>query len=429
MSYDLEIGTHSKPTAAHVEEWAAREGLTVRSESGEALVVEGSPRGDGFVLTVDGPHRAQVDDFHDELAAACLAPRWMLGVSVPYSAPKQHFALARALARHLAEVNDGAAFDPQDEKLLWPRGRPRRVAPRRAEEPTTRVRLEWFLAPDRWAAAPAILLSLLARHCPEALPTRYGQFEPLQHRFDGDAPDDFVRFLLDNEAGDAFWFASRPSFGGSSFAPHADKYAPADDDPLRIAHLEVSFDGNVLAADERWTAALVDLFIAGAKELGAFFAAGQVETGWMVSTNNRLWAVASAMPEGEHFLRGRLWQGLPPIPIWLSWYGGPYRELVAQSLRHAADAVPADKPATGIRRWLRRQQPFTPVPTIAERAEGFFVRMSNDPLPSSQLPPLGLPSRLIYRHRPRTVDERGAVSTNPAQRDDRAEVIPELATG
>jgi hypothetical protein len=431
VSYDLEIGSHSRPTIAQVEAWATGHGLVVKPESDTALVVEKeSGAGDRFVLDLDGPHAAEADDFAEELAAACLAPRWMVGVSVPYSMPKRNIALARSLARHLAEVNDGAAFDPQEDGLLWPRRRRKRVPPRRSEEETTRLALEWFVPPARWPDTPSALVALLKRLCFEALPTRFGQFEPLQHRFDPQNPDEFVRFLIDNEAGDAFWFASRPSFGGSCFAPHADKYAPATDDRFRVAHVEVDFDGNVLAADPRWREAVVDLFVSGARELGAFYAAAQLETGWMVSTNNRLWAVASTAIEHEHFLRGRLWQGLPPVPVWLSWYGVPYRELVAEALAGQPHGIQSpDEKSTGIRRSLKRRRvaPTHPGPHVETRDGGVFVRVGDEPKPATQLPNLPLPAALTYRHRPRTVDERGAVSFNPAQREDQAEVIPNLA--
>jgi hypothetical protein len=348
----------------------------------------------------------------------------MMQISVPYSTPKVNVTRARSLARHIAEQNDGAAFDPQEEGLVWPRGRPERV-PKRADEITSRVGLEWFLPVERWVGAPQVLVELLARRCPEALPTRYGEFEPPQHRFDPACPSDFVEFLLHRED-DGFWFAKRPSFGGSWFAPPAEKWARPDEEHLRIAKLEVDFDGRVLEQDARWRDVVVDLFVTAAARLGAFFAAGQVEPGWTVTRTNRLYGTAETLGAGEHFLRGRLWQGLPPVPVWLSWFGRPYKNLVAGSL--APDAFDATPHSRSLRnRILRRSRTDDVTPTIVDADDGIFVRLGEQPRERDRLPAMPLPPELTYTHRPPTEDPSGAVTWNPAKPEVQADEIPSLS--
>ncbi len=92
-----------------------------------------------------------------------------------------------------------------------------------------------------------------------------------------------------------------------------------EDERLRIAQLGLDFDGRVLEQDQRWREAVVGSFAAGAAELGAFFAAAQVEPGWTVVTGNRLYSTIETMrPAGEHVLRGSLWQSG-------TWVAGPCR--------------------------------------------------------------------------------------------------------
>jgi hypothetical protein len=431
VSYDLTIATHLKPAKEQIEAWAASKEFVVIAEATDSLTVEkASGKGERFVCQVDGPHAAEPDDFDDELAAACLAPRWMMQISVPYSVPKVNIRHARSLARVLAGQNQGAAFDPQEDGLIWPRGSPKRVPARPKEERTKVITLEWFFSPTAWQRAPERWLHAVQRLCPEAVPTRYGPWEPLQHRFDPNNPDEFVRFMLDNELGDAFWFSSRPSFGGSYFAPHADKYARPEDGPFRIGSLQTSFDGRVLEADRRWLETVVSLFVTVAAETRAFFAAAQVGRGWIVTSNNRLYADASTEP-GGHFLRGRLWQGLPPQPTWLTWYGDPYRPLVVESVRSdSLDGVlMVTLPTAGVlRRLLGRSKPRTSSePSVIEREEGIFVRLSDDPRPRDELSALPLPSELTYSERRPIVRPDGAWESNPAQREDRAALIPPLA--
>lgn len=428
MSYDLTIAAHQKPTREAIEAWATEQGFeVVAAADGHSFTIRKAGRGDaGYICEVWGPDPAEPEDFDEELAAACLSPKWMLQVTTPYSMPKANFARARALARYIAEHSDGAAYDPQEERLLWPRGKQTRTPSRTTEQETSMLTLEWFVAPSRWPDAAARLISLLAPRCPEALPTRYGSWEPPPYRFDPVEPGPFVEFVARSEDGDGFWYASRPSFGGSFIAPHADKRARPEDERFRIGKLEVSFDGNLIATDERWREAIVDLFVRGAETFAAFFAAAQMEPGWTVSRNNRPRATAAMVQESEHFLRGRLWQGLPPVPVWLSFYGEPYRELVRDVLHRPPQ--PIERSRRGVLGRLTRSDDVRPSEQVEvdDRRGGIFVRLSRDPLARRQLPRLPLPDELTYRERRAIEYPNGGRGTNPAQPEDRAAVIPDL---
>src|SRR5687768_10822343 len=113
MSYDLTIAAYREPGAETIEAWASEQGFeVVAATDGKSYSVQRPGEGDaGFVCEVWGPDPAEPEDFEEELAEACLSPRWMLQVSTPYSMPKANLALARSLARYLAERGEGAAFD------------------------------------------------------------------------------------------------------------------------------------------------------------------------------------------------------------------------------------------------------------------------------------------------------------------------------
>jgi hypothetical protein len=310
-------------------------------------------------VTVDGPVAAEADDLPAALAAAVLSPRWLTTLSVPVETSARRREAVRTLGRRLARDYDGAAFDPQEDAVIWPRGRPRRARAITAER-TSLVRLGWYVEAARWPAAPAALLAAIARRCREALPTRYGDFEPLQNRFDPAAPQAFLAFAAEQSA---FWFASRPFFGGHAHPPD---------------RLGVDLDWRVLDSDPAWRETVVDLFAAVAEGAGAFYAEGWVEPGWNVASNNRLSIAAGRETRGPAHGRDG-WQGLPAEPAWLSWFGGDYREPVAAAL---ADATPA-------RRGLRRAL----TPTVDARPEGVFVRLGE--APRAKLPSLPLPPELV----------------------------------
>ena len=334
VSYDLEVATHTPPDAIE------------------------APDG----VTVDGPVAAEPDDLAEPLAAAVLAPHWLTTVSVSHEASTRRRELARSLARRLAQEHDGAAYDPQEDLVIHPRGRPKRVAAGKAEK-TSIVRLEWYVAAERWAAAPAALVRVVARRCPEALPTRFGGFEPLQERYE---PAAFADFAAEQ---DTFWLASRPSFGGHALPPDRG-----------TGRLGLDVDWRVLEADPRWRETVAGLFAAAAAALGAFYGEAWVEPGWNVSLNNRLSVPAGRKTRGSALGRDG-WAGLPAEPAWLTWFGGEYREPVAAALRRAGPP----------RRRLRRSA--TAAPDLDLRPEGLLVRLAEQP--RAKLPPLPLPPELV----------------------------------
>ena len=334
MSYDVEVATHDQPDEIEVP--------------------------DG--VTVDGPFAAEPDDLAEPLAAAVLAPRWLTTVSAGNA------DAARKVGRRLAKLNEGAAYDPQEDAVFYPRGRPKRV-PAAKPEKTSIVRLEWYVPAERWAAAPGELVATLARRCPEALPTRYGDIEPLQERYDPEQPDTFGEFIASSDDEWTFWFSSRPSFGGHARAPQ--KQGPG--------HLGLDLDWRVLDADPRWREAIAGLFASVADAVGALYAEGWVEPGWRVSRNNRLSTTPGRKTRGTPLYRGRF-TGLPAEPAWLTWFGGEYHEPVAAAL----DGVGR------LRKGLVRK-PVTPA--VTPHDGGLCVRLGEQPL--AKLPALPLPAELL----------------------------------
>ena len=327
MSYDVEVATYAEPGAIE------------------------APDG----VTVDGPVAAEPDDLAEPLAAAVLAPRWLMTVSAGSR------EAARKLGRRIAKLNQGAAYDPQEDVVFYPRGKPKRVAAQKPET-TSIVRLEWYVADERWPEAPAALVRTIARRCPEALPTRYGDFEPLQEHYEAEA---FAAYARDH---DTFWFAGRPSFGGHAFR----------------GRIGLDLDWRVLDADPRWREATVDLFAAAAAAIGAFYGECWVEPGWSVSRSNRIW-IAAGRKTRETALGRDGFEGLPAEPAWLAWFGGDYREPVTQAL----DGHGPGAPARPLRRGLRRAV----VPVVDARPEGVLVRLGERP--RAKLPKLPLPRDLV----------------------------------
>ena len=320
MSYDLRVATHSRPEPRQVEELAHERGASVESDD-PLLVRRGNSR---FEVEVWRAVKCEIDDLDDELAAAVLAPRWLTEISIPHGAPRADVSLARTIARGLAEACDGAALDPQEDGLLWPRGRVPRYRPPAKEDRIPVLNLTWILTargaddlPERW-------LRILQRRVPEAAPVRYGDFEPLQERLEAGQEPAFVDFWREHQAR-VFWSCQRPFYGGSFSAP--DERARERGEPgVLAAALRTELDARALE-EAPWREAVVDLFTNLADEVEAVYAAAYVERDVLASVRGLAYDGRSEAFSDFTPLRHR-WLGVPPVPAWLSWFGPEYGELL-----------------------------------------------------------------------------------------------------
>jgi hypothetical protein len=113
----------------------------------------------------------------------------------------------------------------------------------------------------------------------------------------------------------------------------------------------------------------------------------------------------------------------------LSWYGSPYRELVAPFVRPEAleSAVPRPPTSGLLARFSKRPAAPAPVrPLITDVEVGLLVQLGEVPRSRGELPTLPLPNELTYRERRDTVRADGARELNIAQPEDRAAHIPRL---
>src|SRR5262249_37631836 len=121
MALVFEIATRSRPD---VEIAASFAELERRNKPGGLVRLTwliGRRR--ASVVTVEGPVQLEPGDLRPRLADAAPDAAWLVRIHV--SRDDAGLArLARAVARQLAEVFEGAAYDASLARLLWPRRPP-----------------------------------------------------------------------------------------------------------------------------------------------------------------------------------------------------------------------------------------------------------------------------------------------------------------
>lgn len=276
-------------------------------------------------FTVGAPVSCEAEDLPDALAALEPAPRFLVELNVPTAASDADRARALELAQRWAEAFRGAVYDPQEDAVVWPEHL------RAAATTTERIRvvvLSWYLAgaPCRPDAAN-VLLDELRASVPEMVPRRWGDVEPLQHRFEATGDDGFIeqwwRSSTKGHGGWLFWKAQPPCFEGSASFP--DPRDPvAIPGTRRCTVISTSLDGRVLERDETTREAIVDLLPRMATRLGAVYAAAHVQRN-VIAKRGSLWYD----DDSERVPMPMSWfAGLPPGPTWLAWFGPDYAPLV-----------------------------------------------------------------------------------------------------
>lgn len=381
MSWDILVATSRQPDPGAISDLLPDDGSYHASgklggPTGNVLVERVRKKGRVPAFTVDGPHDVESEDLPEPLAGAVLAPKFLVEFSASAGSTGRDRTLLKRMARGVARQFDGAVFDPQGDKVLWPTRRPRTFVAPREQERIRYVSLDWLVLGDGSdERLPVELLRTLRTACPEAVPRRYGDYEPLQHRLEPDTEKEFLRLwkeLASRELCDGFfWKARSPSFGGSVFFPDVRARYPngrpvSPPGAVHCWHLSVHFDGRALHGDRRWADAVASLLVLLADRLGAFYATGHVLRN--VIARRGVWFDGRSewisLPSDP-------FPGLPATPTWLAWFGRAYAPHVAAALEGRASQLPSGA-------WFFRAGPE---PMDADELAGRFPT---------------LPSRLTY---------------------------------
>lgn len=354
---------------------------------------------DERTIDVEGPQGYQPEDLADDLDARFLAAapgaRWLAGIHLPggYGEPEDRWAID--LAIELARENDGAVWDPQAERVLWPEGvapTSRRVSAPKPTRPAARLVMTWHVPQGRLAPDVASdTLGLLRAYLPGGVPSRFGHEDPYARRLERDGDAAFVEdwrlsaterrfgWLLTWD-GSAPWWSGMAQFrqgDGRRLAPDLVLSIDADDAPLH--------DG---AAADRVAEGLCSI----ADALDAAYAQAHVEA----TTPEILPSGSVVSPFRDVKATG--WSGIPWDPTWLAWFGRPYADRLESVLADHVDVRTASGLLVRVGRLpapraeLRGAFPHLPPELVQEE---YIVGSTPDGSPRTQLrpaaeiPPLG----------------------------------------
>jgi len=191
-----------------------------------------------------------------------------------------------------------------------PSGAKRYAAPPPGESRISLLELSWWFDHSDLLGRNAVerLFDVLAAHAPEALPRRYGRYEPPQHALAETGREHAVRFLSEHLAEGVVWYCTLPFFHVSiAIRPACGWQRLGSEQRYRCNRMAVELDAGALA-QPGWQTALRRLWRAASLELRPFFGdvrslAGRLRRG------SRVWSDGQ---EEVHPIGSWWWNGIPP---------------------------------------------------------------------------------------------------------------------
>ncbi len=150
-------------------------------------------------LIVTASDKVLPEDVPAEVTSLLAGVGYVTHLNLEGKTTEQSFKILHSTAKEIARLTHGAILDPQEGSVRLPSSVKRYVRPARVETFELLVLSWWFLdGPLLTASGREAFIALLDRLLPEALPKRYGLYEPPQYLYSETGKSHLLRFLDEN---------------------------------------------------------------------------------------------------------------------------------------------------------------------------------------------------------------------------------------
>jgi hypothetical protein len=279
--------------------------------------------GRGWQIVAGPVHRVDPEDVPAEVHAAIPGVSHMVELNLePSASPRAAFQLLTRTAAALASAAHGAIVDPQTATVTTPKGVRRYVAPPTSET-LDALTLSWFSydAAVRSRGSIEQVIASMERWVPEALPVRYGPFEPPPFRYAETGREHLIDFLVGEQlgagVGAGVWCPRRPVLEVSTFLKGGPSLMG-----WRSHYVAMRIERSVLA-QPGWKTALEGLWRQIAHVVHAFYADVRTLRHYRHGP-----ATAGEIVAGDrHPVCGPFWAGIPKAGGHAVALGEPYLSL------------------------------------------------------------------------------------------------------
>lgn len=309
MSYDLNVWLSNPASPGEIlsraSEW---------SQHGEEWVLSGSD----WQVLVTRQMKVWPEDIPSDVAKELMGIGWLVQLSLEgaLGAPRRAHEALRKAAADIARAGHGVIEDPQTDIIHAPRGVKRVRLSARPERFAT-LTMVWYFTEGPLLDPPGIaaLVRGIEDVLPEALPRRYGLYEPPQFELATEGIDSFVSFLVAHSDG-MVWYPSRPV---ANVSTGFDASWGDDHRGFRCNYFEIELEADVLdqpgwarGLERAWRrlSFLIRPFYGEVRELG-----GRIRHGGSYGTDTE----TEELPTAAWW-----WKGIPRLPAVAVVLGEPY---------------------------------------------------------------------------------------------------------
>ena len=201
MSYDLQVWS-VRPFQPHVfrqfESWERGPSCWSHARKNWQIVVSASDT-------------VEPEDIPEEVSKLLPGIEWLTNLNLEGRATAAALRLAQSTANDIARDSHGAVLDQQEGSVRLPSSVKRFMLPKSKETFDIVSMSWWFLeGPLLDRGGRESFVNLLERMLPEALPKRYGLYEPPQHHYAKTGRGHFLEFLDANLHDTLVWHPQRP---------------------------------------------------------------------------------------------------------------------------------------------------------------------------------------------------------------------------
>ena len=298
------------------------------------------PEGDDWVyesrrwqIVVGSSVKVLIEDVPEDVVGLVPGISYLTELNLePVGASKRAYKLLDSVSKRLGKTAHGVVLDPQTDTIATPTG-VKRYRPQRRSERFSILTFSWWFTDGPLLTESGLedFVGLLERLLPEAMPRRYGLFEPPQHQYSETGREHYLGFLHEHLDGIHVWYPHRPVVGVSMSCSSS---WGACRQGFRANHVEIHLETEALR-QPGWDVALDRFWRAASQAIRPYY--GDVRT--LEGFLHMGATYGSDADTGFHPVRGPWWTGIPRTAGHAIVLGEPYLDLWP---RFAEAALAAD---------------------------------------------------------------------------------------
>jgi len=236
LSYDLQIWSVRPFERAFIDQ-----GKRSNGSAGKDCTIGGT----GWQIVINASDKVLPEDLDAEVSALVPGIGYLTELNLEGKATSEAAKLLQSTAKAIAKRTHGVVVDPQSDSVLTPAGVTRFIVPKK-EKTFSVLNMSWWFLNDVMFKTEArqAFLSLLGKLLPEALPKRYGEYEPPQHVFANTGVEHLEQFMKRHLDDVMVWYPNRPVTGVHVSCP---KLLGGSERGFRTNYLEIQIESAVLA--------------------------------------------------------------------------------------------------------------------------------------------------------------------------------------